>query len=723
MKRAGRKKQQQQHDSSQQPPKRQPPRKSAVESRRPLSSVSVSLPPPDGGTVIGTPENTISSRQPMPLDLFMLDPKDLTNTYPAIDGAYAFTLPLPSKERNTTRTEFPEPLDLQIGSNEEASSSGAENDNITINLPAGSAGTNTEAFTPQAGGQDPFDDSDWMFWSPTFTQDEPDAYTPHHSSSVPIGTAVDLGSIRASSDISLSDNCLSLAMGILGTLTPPLAMCPRMPNSEGKHRQDSVGTDAGASGSAINTFDDIMQRNVASIEAIRPILKCQCSMNSSVVLILSHIIFQILWWYTAAAGVPCVASWLPLGQRTQLPQVPPPISATMPGYGSVEEGTQEHLTDQVASDNSAEPHEADHFLRALVSQSQLLASIHWLNRSQVLACVPPDEAVPFQDVADMACVSVSELRRVVRFTAMSGFICEPQADFVAHTKLSRHFLLKTALSDAVLFFGDAVLCTALNTPLTTQLQTRTAHGRNPAFPYPITAFPLGGSPQPRLKRQAAAFQRQVLQQALSSERATADLLESWMADASSDNSTVVQICCESDAVARAVASRHPQLYFVIQLSMKTQPTCAGIHDNAGFGHVTIQHCVPTSAQRITDAWLYIIHLPTPSIVPAPVDMLSQATQMLWAHFDVLRQNRSSRLIIVASGLLGSTKANSKAEAAVRMYDLLLMQMTIDKHAIAMNQMEQLLGNIRDLSWRLVIRRKEISDSHPTVAFEVGLVVV
>jgi hypothetical protein len=354
------------------------------------------------------------------------------------------------------------------------------------------------------------------------------------------------------------------------------------------------------------------------------------------------------------------------------------------------------------------------------AQTQLLAGIHWLNKSQVLACIPPGEAVPFQDVAEMACVSGSELRRVVRFTAISGFLCEPRTDFVAHTGLSRHFLLKTALTDAVLFFGDNVFTTTLNTPLTTQLQTGAAHGRNLPFPYPSTAFQLDGHHQPRLKRQATAFQRQVLQQALSSESTTADLLEVWMADASSENFTVVQVCCESDAIARAIARRHPQLYFVIQLTAKTELAYEGSDDSASLGHVTIQRCVPTSAQRITDAWLYIIHLPTPSIFATPASILSQVTHMLWTHFDILRQNRSSRLVIVANGLVGSAKANSKAEAAARMYDLLLMQMTMDKYAIAMDQMEQLLSNIRDASWRLVIRRKEISDTHPTVAFEVGL---
>lgn len=410
------------------------------------------------------------------------------------------------------------------------------------------------------------------------------------------------------------------------------------------------------------------------------------------------------------------------------------------------------LADQTALNNNTTEHdEADSLLRTLVSQvcispdkagrasfqtgglfpepqTQLLAALHWLNKSQVLACIPSGETVPFQNVAEMACVSVSELSRVIRFTAVSGFLCEPRTNLVAHTDLSRHYLLRTALSDAILFFGDTVLATALNTPLTTQLQGRAAHGCNPAFPLPCpgTALQLDGHyHQPRLKRQATAFQRQVLQQALSCESTTADLMEMWMADASPNNFTVVQVCCESDAMARIIAHRHPQLYFIIQLTTKVELAYENKDDDddAGLGHMTIQYLPPKSSQRMTDAWLYIVHLPTPSILATPADILSQATHMLWTHFSILRQNKYSRLVIVANGLVGSAKTNSKAEAAGRMCDVLLMQMTRDKHAITMDQMEQLVGDVRDASWRLVIWTKESSDTHPTVAFEVRLVAI
>lgn len=325
----------------------------------------------------------------------------------------------------------------------------------------------------------------------------------------------------------------------------------------------------------------------------------------------------------------------------------------------------------------------------------------------------------------MVCVSVSELSRVIRFTATSGFLWEPQPDYVAHTDLSRHYLLRMSLSDAVLFFGDAVFSTTLNTPLTTQSQGQARHVSNIVLSNAGPGMKLPFNPhryQPKLKRQANAFQRQILRQALASGTTTADLLELWIGKLCSDNVTVVQICCDSEAIAWEIARRHPQLYFVTQMPATDMETPHEISEN-GFAldHMTIQHCVPMTAQRMTDAALYIVHLPSPSILVTPSDILSQATQMLWIHFDILRQNRYSKLVLVANGLVGCAKANSKAEVAARTYDLLLMQMTMDNHAITMEKIEQLVNTVQDASSRLTICTKEISDSHPTVAFEVSIV--
>lgn len=283
-----------------------------------------------------TIENTgdsLSSHQPLSPGLSMHVPEDPSDSY-------AFTLPLPSEEPEIVSENRPELRNS--GQTNEASLSGTEDDSMTINA---SAGADIGIFTPSGVGLGAFDDSDWMLLSPTFPQGGPNAYTPSHSSAVPSGSVSNLGSNRTPSNTSPSDNCLTLALGILSALTPPLEVCPGMPSNESnKHRQDNAGTDIGASKSASNNgFDDVMQRNVASIDTISPILKCPCAMNSSVVLILANIIFQILAWYAAAAGVPCAATCLPLGQRTQLPQVPPSIASSMPGYDLTEEGTQDRV--------------------------------------------------------------------------------------------------------------------------------------------------------------------------------------------------------------------------------------------------------------------------------------------------------------------------------------------------------------------------------------------
>lgn len=417
MKRAGRKKQHQ--DPSQQQPQREPPRKAVTESRRRPSGVGLALPTPSSSIMaLGNPSDSLSNQQPLSLDLFMHVQEDASDTYPTMDGTSTFAVSLPSEGPNPTQPATTEPLALQIeaenrpelpdpGQNNGALLRDAEGGNITI---SSSAPANIDVSTPPVASLDAFEDPDWMLWSPTFHQGGPNTHTPSHSSAVSSGSVSNPGTTRTASNIASSDNCLTLALSILGTLTPPLDVCPSTPSNEGKHRQDSAGRDVGASNSASDTFEDVMQRNSASIDAITPILKCPCAMNSSVVLILSQIVFQILAWYTAAAGVPGAASWLPLGRSTQLPRVPPPIASSMPEYELSEEGAQDRVRCQAVLSKM-------HAVRTLVeSLSRILLcdrkeATHSRGQGQVTETLVNLSASP---PSALAISLESELRRCLR---------------------------------------------------------------------------------------------------------------------------------------------------------------------------------------------------------------------------------------------------------------------------------------------------------------------
>ncbi|KAJ4389512.1 hypothetical protein N0V93_006982 [Gnomoniopsis smithogilvyi] len=337
MKRAGRKKQQSQ---------RQQPARDETQSRQRSSSVIVSLPSPSPDETVGNPSNATSiSHPPLSLDLFIQDSSD---TDPAVDHTNRVARPLPVEGYDAT-TAKPQALEMACNNrpgtqNNEPTDktcfSGAEDGNNVVNA---SAGANFDPFTPLDIDFGALEDADWMLTSPNFSQAGSNTPIPTYLSTLPIGSSYILESTRTTPHALTSNSCLSLALRVLSALTPPLDVCAGKLSSEGKHRQDSLSSETGlvASSSASNDFDEVMQRNLASIDAISPILKCSCAVNSNVILILSHVVFQILTWYTAAAGVPGAASWL--GQRTQVPQVPPPVASSMPGYDLAEEETEDRV--------------------------------------------------------------------------------------------------------------------------------------------------------------------------------------------------------------------------------------------------------------------------------------------------------------------------------------------------------------------------------------------
>lgn len=340
---------------------------------------------------------------------------------------------------------------------------------------------------------------------------------------------------------------------------------------------------------------------------------------------------------------------------------------------------------------------------------------------EVLACIPPAEAVPLEDVAEMANVSPPELLRVVRFTAVAGFLCEPKPDYVAHTDLSRSLLTQPSLVDALAFVGDQRLIATLHTPVTAQsrgcmgLQKRHSTWSNPLL--------SDSQRQPRLQRQAIAFQRLMRQQALSNENSTIELLLDLMQSISLDNATVVQVGCESNTTARSLAHRHPRTRFVVQLAlesnMDTKQKSPGV-DSPTTCRLTIQHCPPMAPQPIWNASLYIVHLPMLALLSSSADLMLRTTHLLWTHFEVLRHNRESKVILVANGLVGSGAIDPKADAPARMYDMLLMQTTSDSQVLTTDLIEQMLANVRDATLQLVVQKKSFSKTNATVAFELGI---
>lgn len=80
---------------------------------------------------------------------------------------------------------------------------------------------------------------------------------------------------------------------------------------------------------------------------------------------------------------------------------------------------------------------------------------------QILASIPVTGSVPSKDVADLAGVSETQLRRVVRMTATAGFLFEPQPGYIAHTALSAPFVTNLSYLDATIFLAETAVPASL----------------------------------------------------------------------------------------------------------------------------------------------------------------------------------------------------------------------------------------------------------------------
>ncbi|KAL9066490.1 MAG: hypothetical protein Q9161_007553 [Pseudevernia consocians] len=113
----------------------------------------------------------------------------------------------------------------------------------------------------------------------------------------------------------------------------------------------------------------------------------------------------------------------------------------------------------------AEPAE---FIRHLASQNQILACLKWLGEFQVLACIPLGGSIPAKEVADLAGVPETQLCRVVRMTAIAGFLHEPRPGHIAHTALSAPFVTNLSFLDTTMFLAEIAAPTALHMATATQ---------------------------------------------------------------------------------------------------------------------------------------------------------------------------------------------------------------------------------------------------------------
>ncbi|KAL4935852.1 hypothetical protein BDV06DRAFT_233903 [Aspergillus oleicola] len=392
------------------------------------------------------------------------------------------------------------------------------------------------------------------------------------------------------------------------------------------------------------------------------------------------------------------------------------------------------------------------FLHHLAVQNQLLACLQWLGEFQVLACIPLTGSVPIKDVADLAGVPESHLSRMVRMTATAGFLQEPQPGQVAHSALSAPFVTKPSYLDAVMFLAGTVAPAALQMPAATQRfgpslrPNETAY--NLAFNNPATLASTCEQ-QPKLQRQWPAFLRYGT---INTEDRVTDLL-SRLDHFRRGNISIVEVSARSIDRANTLATLYPSVRLVVQIAVPptnpnttTWSSSSSIHPPTPITkdgprtlaqssitntsasasksavpslspNITIQHRPPGTPQPITDATLYILHLPSALPTQPSTTLASRIALELRSHLDILRSNPSATLILTPRLLPDPGAVNADIEASARLRDLVLFQLANERE-LEMGDLLNVLNSVSDSLGRLVVVNKIRSREDCGVVFEV-----
>ncbi|KAL4950055.1 hypothetical protein BDW69DRAFT_187733 [Aspergillus filifer] len=369
-------------------------------------------------------------------------------------------------------------------------------------------------------------------------------------------------------------------------------------------------------------------------------------------------------------------------------------------------------------------------LHHLAVQNQLLACLQWLGEFQVLACIPLTRSVPIKDVADLAGVPESHLSRMIRMTATAGFLQEPQPGQVAHSALSAPFVTKPSYLDAVMFLSGTVAPSALQMPIATQRfgpslrPNETAY--NLAFNNPAT-FAKTCEQQQKLQRQWTAFLRYGT---INTEDRVTDLL-SRLDHFRRGNISIVEVGARSVDRANTLATLYPSIRIIVQIAVPannhnhttwssshpTTPiskddlraltatsTIKGSSASALSPNITIQHRPPGTSQPITDATLYVLHLPSALPTQPTTTLASRISAELRAHLDILRSNPNATLILTPRLLPDPGAVNADIESSARLRDLVLFQLANERE-IEMADLMGVLNSVSDSLGRLVVVNK------------------
>ncbi|BCS19611.1 uncharacterized protein APUU_20043S [Aspergillus puulaauensis] len=374
------------------------------------------------------------------------------------------------------------------------------------------------------------------------------------------------------------------------------------------------------------------------------------------------------------------------------------------------------------------------FLQQLVLQAQILANLQWLCEFQVLACIPLDGEVAFEEVADISNVPVDHLQRVVRLMTTAGFLREQTSGHVSHTALSASFVTEPDLLDAALFLAQVAVPAALKTSHMAHQSAPYSHDQLSAMAVQPEGRLMGlagdfDPSQPKIHRQFAAYLAHGILDESSAVDEVLKLID-WDAIGAT---TVVDVHPQSTATVAKLAALAPAVQFIVQTSSPSNghsglmtgsdggnggPSWMTSHLPASIGNrVTVQTRPAAASQTVLGAALYILRIPSPSPGLSWATIRSQTILELQAHLQVLRARSSSRLMLTVLVIPPPGTIDQGTDAMVRVRELSLLQLT-NERLPSKTEIIDLVTSIRDLAGGLVLSREIYAQASAATGLEV-----
>lgn len=346
--------------------------------------------------------------------------------------------------------------------------------------------------------------------------------------------------------------------------------------------------------------------------------------------------------------------------------------------------------------------------------------MQWLGEFQVLAYLPleADDGLPIKDMAELADVPEAELCRIVRLTAMGGFLREPRPGQVAHTALSASFVRRLAQLDAAMFLAETVAPRMLHMAAA----SRQSPGEGSAV-----EVDWGSKRVQRLWSSFVGAMGGADQDcSILAQVDWASLAHDAAPSPSPPKVVVVGIDdvggpppCRGPAAAAAgavlaLAESHPALRFVVQTdaappplpshtatatTTAASPAPAPPSTSTSASHNNLHMCqrVHGSPQTVADAALYLVRVST----TAPGLIRTRIAAELRAHLPVLQAQRGALLILTAPLLPEPGAVSRQTELLARVRDLARLQL-VGSGLSTLQELVDLVGTIHNVHGSLVV---------------------